>query len=222
MAFLHGPTSMVRFLEFTKSLGKIWPKRNHHAPKSEWDDLFSQYMSKKGSLGKNIYSLIILLSSLVVFFSSQTNISFKFYYNIISMSWAPAFFMLKQHFCLSHHKTHRTISPNGACLKMYHLETSNSTVTLTSFFLGVNRSDPGMSLTSNHRCHKALERLHGPWCKHALIKGTNSLRVVYHNHRGWDKTTRTLAPWRQEFRHPTRNECMGWFAQINHILYNLL
>ena len=26
--------------------------------------------------------------------------------------------------------------------------------------------------------------------------------------------THTLAPWRQGFRHPTRNECMGWFAQI--------
>ena len=26
--------------------------------------------------------------------------------------------------------------------------------------------------------------------------------------------TRTLVPWRQGNRHPTRNECMGWFAQI--------
>ena len=33
--------------------------------------------------------------------------------------------------------------------------------------------------------------------------------------QGWDGTTRTLLPWRQGFRHPTRNECMGWFAQIH-------
>ena len=31
---------------------------------------------------------------------------------------------------------------------------------------------------------------------------------------GWGEPTRTLVPWRQGFRHPTRNECMGWFAQI--------
>ena len=31
--------------------------------------------------------------------------------------------------------------------------------------------------------------------------------------KGWGETTRTLVPWRQGFRHPTRNECMGWFAQ---------
>jgi hypothetical protein len=31
---------------------------------------------------------------------------------------------------------------------------------------------------------------------------------------GWGISTRTLVPWKQGFRHPTRNECMGWFAQI--------
>ena len=31
---------------------------------------------------------------------------------------------------------------------------------------------------------------------------------------GWGKPNRTLVPWRQRFRRPTRNECMGWFAQI--------
>ena len=36
---------------------------------------------------------------------------------------------------------------------------------------------------------------------------------------GWGEPTRTLVPWRQEFGHPTRNECMDWFVQIilNHI-----
>ena len=32
---------------------------------------------------------------------------------------------------------------------------------------------------------------------------------------GWGESTRTLVPWRQGFRHPTKNECMGWFAQIS-------
>ena len=31
---------------------------------------------------------------------------------------------------------------------------------------------------------------------------------------GWGEPTRTLVSWRQGFRHPTRNKCMGWFAQI--------
>ena len=32
---------------------------------------------------------------------------------------------------------------------------------------------------------------------------------------GWDEPIRTLVPLRQGFmRHPTRNKCMGWFAQI--------
>ena len=31
---------------------------------------------------------------------------------------------------------------------------------------------------------------------------------------GLGKPTCTLAPWRRGFRHPTRNECTGWFAQI--------
>ena len=31
---------------------------------------------------------------------------------------------------------------------------------------------------------------------------------------GSGKTSRTPVPWRQGFRHPIRNECMGWFAQI--------
>jgi len=30
----------------------------------------------------------------------------------------------------------------------------------------------------------------------------------------WGAPTHTWIPWRQWFRHPTRNECMGWFNQI--------
>ena len=30
----------------------------------------------------------------------------------------------------------------------------------------------------------------------------------------WGEPTRTLVPWRQGFGHPIRNQCTGWFAQI--------
>ena len=32
--------------------------------------------------------------------------------------------------------------------------------------------------------------------------------------QGWGKPACTLVFWRQGFRHPARNECMGWFARI--------
>ena len=44
---------------------------------------------------------------------------------------------------------------------------------------------------------------------------------MYNNKLAWEKrlwstnTTRTLVPWRQEFRHSTRNKRMGWFTQIH-------
>ena len=31
---------------------------------------------------------------------------------------------------------------------------------------------------------------------------------------GWGEPPYTLVPWRQGFKHPTRNECIGWFAHI--------
>ena len=46
----------------------------------------------------------------------------------------------------------------------------------------------------------------------------NVMKDKRHLHDGWGETTRTLVPWRQEFRHPTRIECMLRFAQILHDL----
>ena len=37
-----------------------------------------------------------------------------------------------------------------------------------TFFLGVNRSGPGMSSTTNHKIYMALGQRHGPWCKEPL------------------------------------------------------
>jgi hypothetical protein len=47
------------------------------------------------------------------------------------------------------------------------------------------------------------------------------IEIWMQNH-GWGEPTRTLVPWRQGFRHPKRNECMGWFAQIqNHLISDI-
>ena len=53
-------------------------------------------------------------------------------------------------------------------LKICLVETSNSTVTLTFVFLGVNRSGRGTSSTTNHRSYMAWGQLHGLWCKQPL------------------------------------------------------
>jgi hypothetical protein len=46
--------------------------------------------------------------------------------------------------------------------------TLNFMVTQTFFFLGVNRSGPGTSSTSNHIFYRALGHLYGPLCKQPL------------------------------------------------------
>ena len=33
--------------------------------------------------------------------------------------------------------------------------------------------------------------------------------------KGWGETTRTLISWRQGFRHPSRNECLGWLPKLS-------
>jgi hypothetical protein len=79
----------------------------------------------------------------------------------------PCLFLLEHLFCLSHHKTHWTMLVNNADLAICLLETLNFMITLT-FSLGVNRSGPGTSSTTNHKFYKALGWLHGPWCKQPL------------------------------------------------------
>ena len=41
-------------------------------------------------------------------------------------------------------------------------------VTLTFFFIGLNRSGPWTSSTANHIFYRALGQLHDPWCKQPL------------------------------------------------------
>ena len=64
--------------------------------------------------------------------------------------------------------------------------------------------------SQTHRTHAQC-----PWRILGIIGHNPS--VSKPNQLGWGEPTRILVPWRQGFRHPTRNECMGWFAQINQL-----
>ena len=37
-----------------------------------------------------------------------------------------------------------------------------------------------------------------------------NIKKIYQD--GWGETTRTLVPWKHDCNHPTKNQCMGWFA----------
>ena len=169
---MHGrwPSPMVWFLKKSiyKAFGPLtrcklkvnqeeWP-----CTKSECAG-FLNICPKRTILNKKI-KLIIFLSSLVFIFSSQKNISFKPYYNIISLPWALPF-LLEHLFCHSHRKTRWTMWVDNVDLEIYLLGTSNSMVTLTFFSLGVNQSGLGTRSTTNHKFYRALGRFHGPWCK---------------------------------------------------------
>ena len=79
----------------------------------------------------------------------------------------PCLFLLEHLFCLSLRKTHYTMSVDNTSLNMFFgdLELHGR---FDHFFLGVNRNGLGTSFTANHRCYKALGRLHGPWCEESL------------------------------------------------------
>ena len=91
----------------------------------------------------------------------------KNHYNIHFSTMGLYFFLLDHLFCLSHCKTHWSMSTNCVGLKTCLLGTSIYMVTMT-FFLGVSRSGLGTSSTTNYFSYKALGWLHGPWCKQPL------------------------------------------------------
>ena len=52
---------------------------------------------------------------------------------------------------------------------------------------------------------------HGDLCRYG-----NFVKNMITHCKGQGKPTRILVgPWRQGFRQPTKNKCMGWFAQIH-------
>ena len=81
---------------------------------------------------------------------------------IIFLRHGPYLLLPEHLFCLSHHKTCWTMSMDNVGLKMCLLGTSYFMVTLTLYFLGVNRSSHGTSSTTNHKFYMALGQLHGP------------------------------------------------------------
>ena len=126
---------------------RIRTKRNDHVPKFEWDDLFWIYV-QKGHFWENS-SLIIFLSSLVFIFSAMAPLLFS--------TRAPLLPRPPQ--CpLDHVNGQRgPLNMSFGDLELH----GHSNI----FFLGVKRSGPRMSSTTNHR---ALGRLHVPWYKQPL------------------------------------------------------
>ena len=138
MLRLHGPTSIVRFNQFTKPLGpdlgvnRMWMRRNDHAPKV--NVLIFFYYVQKGSFEKKIkFDYSFVFSWLHPLFPNK-NFK-KVYYNNISLPWTLAsfFFLLEHLFCLSQRKTCQTMSMNNVGLKLCLLGTLNSIITLTFF-----------------------------------------------------------------------------------------
>ena len=78
----------------------------------------------------------------------------------------PCLFPLQYLFCLSHRK------PVGLCqwiMKAKYVFWGPQTPwSLWDYFLGVNRSGPRTTSTTNHKFYKSVGRLHDPWCKQLL------------------------------------------------------
>ena len=265
MAFSMVQLPWSHFLknQFTKLLGpslgvnQTWTKRNDHAPKSECIRLFLIYV-QKGQFEKNnqVWSLFCLVfSSLHILFPQQNHSNF-----IITI------FLWMGHFVFS------TISPilplplhnpldhanDDAWLKICHLETSNSMVTLTCFSIGVNRNHIGTSSTTNQSHilqglgttswsmvettpQYPFPKIYGV-LSNTLLKNKSLVRTSWSHSKeqmdivdddvrwlgklwvnimsltmlqeGWGEPPYTLVLWRQGFKHPTRNECIGWFTHI--------
>ena len=124
MAFFHGPTSIIRFLK--KSIYKAFGPLTRCKPngdKEEWPCTkkwmwyFFQYMLKNWQLFIQIQLW-----------------PFSCLHNLFPKKFSamnPCLFLLQHMFCLSHRKTHWTTSMDNVGLKIHHLVTLNSMVTLT-------------------------------------------------------------------------------------------
>ena len=62
--------------------------------------------------------------------------------------------------------------------------------------------------------HKFGKHLHEHVCCQVM---RNAYEIGSTRGLGWGDPTHTLVPWRHGFKHQTRNECMGWFAQIEEL-----
>ena len=71
-----------------------------------------------------------------------------------------------------------------------------------------------------YTCGKYVDKILGlEFCLNCDLSGlhyTQEFKLPSPTNIGWGEPTYTLVSWMQGFRHPTRNECMGWFARINY------
>ena len=93
---------------------------------------------------------------------------------------ALSLFLLQHLFCLSHHKTHWTMSVDYLGLRLCHLGTFTFMVTLP-YFLGVNQGDPGTNSTPNKHSYSAfgnfmVHDVKQPLHHHALPNAPNRKR----------------------------------------------
>ena len=155
-------------------------------------------------------SLIILLSSLVFDFSSPRKIHQNLIVTIFFLPWAFAFSTIA-HFCLSHDKTHWTMSMDNVDLKTCLLRTSNSMITL-AFFLCVNRKSLMINLIPYHKFYRALGHLHGPRCKQPLRVGWDCNEEVL-----W---SRILGEWSNMIGYEMGASLTGftWMSTWQHVL----
>ena len=89
---------------------------------------------------------------------------------LIFLCMGPCFCFTKAPFCLSHRKTHWTMTLDNLGLQTCLLGTSNFTLTMT-FFSSVQTEVVSWSVSiANHSFYRALGRLHNPWCNQPLTR----------------------------------------------------
>ena len=107
-------------------------------------------------------------------------------------------------FCLSHRQTRWTMLVDNVGLQIWLLGTSNSMTTLT-FFFGVNRSSPETSSTADRRSYRALEQLHGSWCKQPLTSTMDEITRHQEALTFKPKQTTHSIPWNRTYRCMTKS-----------------
>jgi hypothetical protein len=138
--------------------------------------IYFKIYAQKGSFEKSL-SLIILLSS------PSLSLKYIFHLDVLLQRdfflMCPCLFLLEHFFCLFHYKTCWAMSLNNLGLEICLLGTSNSMVSLTFFFLGVNQSGSEKRSITNQNFYKTLGWLHGPWCKQPFRVCSHGSRVTW-------------------------------------------
>ena len=177
-------------------------KRHIHYP-LPWSKGFWGGRSKRGALVKKDKGMwqrnVVVMIFFMIFFCEGENEEKRRQKN--RQTWLfpqnyPFWTYFKQKFAHIHFLVHGHSSWSTFTLHLVW-----DAKTLLNWF--VKKSDHGCwIMKSNHgKRPSSMIQPHGPWYKPALSES-------------WGEPTRTMVPWRQGFRHPTRNECMDWSCRI--------